>query len=51
MQIYLAAEIGTFNGKKIPAEELCELGMDDFLLIETKVRGLIDTKNFQQQGM
>ena len=51
VQIYLAAELGTFNGQKIPAEELLELDMDDFLLMETKVRELIDTKNFRQQGM
>ena len=51
VQIYLASVLGTFNGKKIPAEELMELPMDDFLLIETKVRGFIATKNFQEQGI
>lgn len=51
VQIYLAAQLGTFNNEAKPAEELMELPMDDFLLIETKVREFIATKNFQEQGI
>lgn len=51
VQIYLASVLGTYNGEKRPAEELMELPMDDFLLIETKMRKFIATKNFQEQGI
>lgn len=49
--IYLAALLTEFDGKKLPAEELFELDADDFLLIEMKVRDLIQTKNFLRQGI
>ena len=51
VEIYLAAELTTFNGEKKPAEELMQLPLDDFLLIETKAKELIATKNFQKQVM
>lgn len=51
VQIYLAAQLCTFDGDKKPAEELMELPIDDFLLIETKLRECIATKNYLAQGI
>lgn len=47
---YTAALLCTFDGKKLPAEEIMEMPMGDFLLIKEYIRQSIEPKNSQQQG-
>lgn len=46
---FLISGLATFNGKKLPAEEILELPMGDYLLLEEQLREMLDAKNFQQQ--
>lgn len=48
---YLIAQLGTFDGKKMPAEEILNLNISDYLLLEGRMEEVLDTKNFQQQEM
>ena len=41
---YLVSILGTFDGKKMPAEEILDLDMDDYTLIEEEVRELFPEK-------
>lgn len=41
---YLVSILGTFDGKKMPAEEILNLDMDDYTLIEEEVRELFPEK-------
>ena len=41
---YLVSILGTFDGKKMPAEEILDLDMDDYALIEENFAELFPEK-------
>lgn len=46
---YMLAEMCTFNGEQIPAEEILELPMDDYFMLEEKWGEIVEAKNSRAQ--